>query len=373
MPSLVMLDTMSWCWRKVRSWTTECTPSLLTKFAAEMTGCMVFHFVGSTAPTAAANAVALIVLVYYTAKLSGAHLNPAVTLTFAMLGYTNPVEVVTYWAAQVSGSALGAAWVAALVPGLHAGGDTSTSAVSGCFSPNPAISPVQLLGWEAVCTFCFILPIFSVVWYTQNKSGYGNTGPIMVGLSLFAAASAAGPWTGAALNPARVLGSSVVFSCRGGNSNVPYYIAGELLGASIVPLVIIPYYGISSRMLSEPPSEEEEAPTQRQYSAGAPLRPPALLHVQQQEPQQQEQQVPFHTSRGSDQSGVDALMRQFNFASVSTPPTTLTTSANENVYRCVPARLSLSLSPRNTDGNTEGAISGATDGHRRHSIEVRMV
>jgi hypothetical protein len=65
----------------------------------------------------------------------------------------------------------------------------------------------------------------------------------MVGLSLIANAMAAGPYTGAALNPARVLGSPVVFQCD--NKYLGYYLAGEFLGASLVPVIIAPWYGIS--------------------------------------------------------------------------------------------------------------------------------
>eukprot|EP00798_Chlamydomonas_sp_ICE-L_P019572 gene19570-26256_t len=58
---------------------------------AEFTGSMIFHFIGSASPTPAANGIALIVLVYFTAKISGAHLNPAVSFTFMLLGHTNPL------------------------------------------------------------------------------------------------------------------------------------------------------------------------------------------------------------------------------------------------------------------------------------------
>ena len=234
----------------MRSWVVNSKPSLLTKGAAEFTGCMLFQFIGSVAPTPATNAVALMVLVYYTAKLSGAHLNPALTTTFALLGYTNPAEVLVYWIAQLSGCIAGALWVALLVPGLRVGGDTATSTygeLAGCFAPkSPPLSSLYVFGWEAVGTFCFILPIFSVVWYTQSKSGYGNTGPIIVGLSLYAAATAVGPWTGAALNPARAVASQLVFRCPDAGY-VGYYVAGELLGAAVVPIAVAPWYGMSMR------------------------------------------------------------------------------------------------------------------------------
>lgn len=220
-------------------------PDLYTKFAAEFLGCMMFHFIGSLAPTATANSVALMALVYFTAKLSGAHLNPAISWVFSMLGHTNPLELVVYAAAQVSGAVVGALWLALLVPGHYVASGKHLP-FDGCFVPDARLAPAQVMGFEAVGTFMFVLPVFSVVWYTQHKQGYGTTGPVMVGLSLLAAASAVGGFTGAALNPARALASYAVFGCVPG-ATVGYYVGGQLLGALLATLVIVPWYGISNK------------------------------------------------------------------------------------------------------------------------------
>ena len=211
-------------------------PNLGLRFFAEFSASMIFHFIGSLSPTPYTNGIALIVLVYYSAKISGAHLNPALSLTFTLLGYTNPLEMIVYWIAQFSGCILGAYWIMLLVPNW-----TYLNTNLGCFYPN-GISDVLVFGWEAFCTFTFFVPIFTVVWYTINKTGYGNTGPIIVGLSLIANAYVAGPFTGAALNPARVVGSLIVFKCA--STHYIYYILGEMCGAALVPLCVIPFYGI---------------------------------------------------------------------------------------------------------------------------------
>lgn len=215
---------------------------IFAKFIMECTGCMIFHFVGSVAPNALANAIVLLVLVYYTSKVSGAHLNPAVSLTFTVLGHTTPVEMLIYWAAQILGCIFGALWIACLVPNLSIRGHDAR--YDGCFIPDNRLNRAEIFGWEALCTFNFILPIFAVVWYTEKKSGYGNTGPFIVGMSLLANALACGQWTGGALNPARVLGSPAVFDC-GNTQQIFYYIIGELTGALAASLAIIPWYGIS--------------------------------------------------------------------------------------------------------------------------------
>jgi MIP family channel proteins len=222
------------------------TVELFNRAMVEFTACMIFHFIGSVSPTPLTNGVVLIVLVYYTAKISGAHLNPAVSLTFCLLGHTPPMEILLYWIAQISGCAVGALWVAALVPGLylrHAPAGLYAN-ISGCFTPADSLTKFQVYAWEAVCTTCFIVPIFSVVWYTQNKKGYGNTGPFIVGMSLIANALACGPFTGASLNPARTLGSPIVFDCPY-QKHIWLYVLGEITGGIVATMAIIPWYGIS--------------------------------------------------------------------------------------------------------------------------------
>lgn len=218
---------------------------ILYKFWAEFIGCMMFHFIGSVSGSAWGNGLALIVLIYFTAKVSGSHLNPSVSTTFMLLGHINPAELLIYWCAQIIGCIVGSLWIAALVPQLIIGKtvDASLLPLSGCFIPQDDLSSAQIFGWEALCTFCFITPIFAVVWYTQLKSGYGNTGPFIIGCSLIANALVAGPYTGGALNPARLLASPIVFKCPRDNS-IPFYILGEMTAGITAPLFIIPWYGI---------------------------------------------------------------------------------------------------------------------------------
>lgn len=232
----------------IRKWACEPRPRLASKFAVEFLATAMFHFLGSVSGTALGNGLALMVLVYYTAKTSNAHLNPAISLTFTLLGYTNPLELLVYWIAQICGAAVGALWISVLVPGLGVRGKVDRSlpgpAYDGCFVPRDDLDYRTVFGWEALCTFMFFLPIFTVVWYTLHKKGYGNTGPIVIGLSLMVNALAAGPFTGAALNPARVLGSTIVFECPA-RAYTFYYIMGELFAAAIVPFVVMPWYGIA--------------------------------------------------------------------------------------------------------------------------------
>ena len=164
-----------------------------------------------------------------------------------MLGHIDPVQMLFYWAAQICGCAIGALWIAWLVPSLYVRSsiDRSSPRYDGCFVPDPNLTAVQVFGWEAAGTFCFIVPILAMLHFTVTKTGYGNTGPFLVGISLMAVAMAVAPFTSASLNPARTLGSPIVFNCPD-NDKIVWYILGELAGAAAVPIVVAPYYGISA-------------------------------------------------------------------------------------------------------------------------------
>lgn len=71
--------------------------------------------------------------------------------------------------------------------------------------------------------------------------GAGNIGPFIIGLSLTAAALAGGSYTGAALNPTRVLGASTVYGCDWGNFYI--YILAHLTAAvlsAVWALIVAP-------------------------------------------------------------------------------------------------------------------------------------
>jgi Major intrinsic protein len=67
---------------------------------------------------------------------------------------------------------------------------------------------------------------------------------------------AGGPYSGAALNPARVLGPSLVFHCYW--STVPVYIFAQLLGALVAALATMPLYGFGPWVAGGPAALQPE-------------------------------------------------------------------------------------------------------------------
>ena len=154
------------------------------------------------AAAAVCNGISLAVIIYCIVAQSGGHLNNTVTWSMMLSGHMAFVQGLAYIVCQFVGAIVGAALTRALKP------DTLLN--PGCFGP-VGISHAKLFGMEFMATTLLIVTVYGVA---IAQKGSGNVGPLAIGLSLLATALAIGPYTGAALNTARVLGPSVVYGCQ---------------------------------------------------------------------------------------------------------------------------------------------------------------
>ena len=147
---------------------------------------------------------AVALAVYCSAWLSGAHLNPAVTLGFALLGKTAWGAVPIYWFAQWLGAMAGSflVWITYYA---HWGQTTDPTLKLLCFCTKPAIRhfPGNFLT-ELIATAVLLLGVL-VIYEPHNKMTPA-LGPYMVGIVVFAIGLSLGGPTGYAINPARDLG-----------------------------------------------------------------------------------------------------------------------------------------------------------------------
>jgi MIP family channel proteins len=173
----------------------------------------------SLVSVALAHGLTIAVMVAALGAISGAHFNPAVTFGFLVTGRMRPATGAAYWAAQVAGAALAALLVAALF---------GTKVVSaGTPDLAPGIGTGAGIAVEVVTTFFLVLVVFgSAVDERAPKSVF----PLAIGLTVALDILATGPITGAAMNPARVLGPALA-SNHWGNHLV--YWAGPLLGGAL--------------------------------------------------------------------------------------------------------------------------------------------
>jgi glycerol uptake facilitator protein len=174
----------------------------------------------------------LTVLVYALGKVSGCHINPAVTFALAVTKRFPWREVPTYWGAQLVGGVLGALgiWAVFAQSGIDLGmgqtsfNEDSTSWASAIFA-------------EGIGTFLLMLAIIGIV---DTRSPTEHAG-IVIGGALVAIIMLIGPITGASVNPARAFGPELVSAIGGGETHwgqfVPVYILPGLAGSALAAIV----------------------------------------------------------------------------------------------------------------------------------------
>jgi aquaporin Z len=165
---------------------------------------------------AAAFGLVVMVMIYAVGDVSGAHLNPAVTLGFWIARRMPGREVAPYVAAQVGG-ALIASGLLRLLFGVQAG--------LGATLPTGGVA--QSFALEVVLTFFLMFVILGVTTGSKEK---GALAGVAIGSTVCLAALFAGPICGASMNPARSLAPAVV---SGTLASLWLYLAAPGIGASL--------------------------------------------------------------------------------------------------------------------------------------------
>ena len=154
-------------------------------------------------------ALAVTLAVYSVGSISGAHLNPAVTIGLATIGTFPWSDVPGYIVAQVAGGFLGAivVWLAYLP---HWAATTDGGAKLAVFCTAPAIrNPRANVITEIIGTFVLVLAILAVLSpanLAQGSDWSRGLGPLLVGAIVWSIGLSLGGSTGYAINPARDLG-----------------------------------------------------------------------------------------------------------------------------------------------------------------------
>jgi aquaporin Z len=159
-------------------------------------------------------------------RLSGGHLNPAVTLGFTLQGMVAPFEAVAYPLAQCAGAVLGA------VAAREAWGSSADlpHVVRGVTEPAPGWASVAAIGVEALAVAAILLVAFTVL----SRHSTLRSASLVVPATLVAAVCLLARRTGGGLNPARVLGPDVA---AGRFPAVGVYLVGPLLGAGVASVL----------------------------------------------------------------------------------------------------------------------------------------
>jgi aquaporin NIP len=200
----------------------------MKKLAAEIIGTFALVFAGTGAivinetshgsithaGVALTFGLIVLVMIYTFGDVSGAHLNPAVTLGFFAAGRLPGRDVIPYALAQVIGAMLASALLRGLFPEHATLGATQ-----------PAGSAAQSFVLEVVLTTLLMLVILSVSTGAKEK---GITAGIAIGSVIALEAMFAGPICGASMNPARSLAPAII------SGKIQYlwiYLAAPTVGA----------------------------------------------------------------------------------------------------------------------------------------------
>ncbi|GAB4848906.1 Probable aquaporin NIP5-1 [Ancistrocladus abbreviatus] len=202
--------------------------SLTRKLGAEFVGTFILIFAATAGPivnqkyhgaetligNAACAGLAVMIVILSTGHISGAHLNPSLTIAFAALRHFPWVQVPGYIAAQVSASICASFALKGAFHPFMAGGVTV-----------PSVSTGQAFALEFLITFNLMFVVTAVA---TDSRAVGELAGIAVGATVMLNILVAGPSSGGSMNPVRTLGPAVA---AGNYREVWIYLVAPTIGA----------------------------------------------------------------------------------------------------------------------------------------------
>jgi aquaporin Z len=198
-------------------------------------GMVAAAYPGSISPAMKGAAIGLVIMamILFVGKISGTHMNPAVTLAFAARGDFPWRRVPGYLVVQIGAGFLAAFILVALV---------GVSSSNGGSYPGANTSPLTAMFVEMLLTFGLVSVVMGTASGAQSVGTFAALG---VGGYIGLSAMWAGALSGASMDPARTIGPNIV----GGNIGpIWVYIAGPLLGAALAVVVAYILRGHGGRL-----------------------------------------------------------------------------------------------------------------------------
>ena len=223
--------------------------SLIKKAIAECIGTFVLVFVacgvaaftgGNLVATSLAFGLVIVAMAYSIGRISGCHINPAVSLGCLLTKRMSVVEFLVYICAQIVGGLLGAVALFgfAKLGGAALLGNACTYQVGWNGADLTAGGIVAALLVEIVLTFIFVYVILNV---TAENSGAGKKAGIIIGLTLTLVHLIGINFTGISVNPARSIATAFGDLIFNGNADalaqVWIFIVAPLAGAALAALI----------------------------------------------------------------------------------------------------------------------------------------
>lgn len=203
---------------------------------AEFIGTFALVFIGAGAVAlqegglvgiALAHGLTLLAIAASFGHISGAHINPAVTIAVWLSRGIGTMTAILYIVVQLLGG-VAASYVLIFILGGPLNGLGATTLASGT-------SPIQGLALEALLTFF----LANTVLNTALSGKGGSLAPVAIGLTLTLCILMGGPLTGGSLNPARTLGPAVA---TGNYANLSTYLIGQVAGGIAAAFLYLGFF-----------------------------------------------------------------------------------------------------------------------------------
>jgi MIP family channel proteins len=211
--------------------------AFLQRGIAEFVGTFTLIFVGAGSIIATqggnltaiglAHGLAIGVMASAVGHISGGHFNPAVTLGFVVTRRIEARLAATYWFAQLIGAVLAAFMLTWLLP------QSQVDAVNlGAPAVGNGIGAGSAVVIEAVLTFFLVWVIFATA--ADPRGTFASIAGLAIGLTITLDIYIGGPYTGAAMNPARAFGPDLVQNYW---SDAWVWWVGPLIGGALAALL----------------------------------------------------------------------------------------------------------------------------------------
>ncbi len=247
-------------------------PSIIQRSLAEVLGTFLLVFIGAGTGTsvssllkgnasgglllvALAHGLALLLAVYVVGKISGAHVNPAVSIALLSVGKLAWVDAIYYIISQLIGATLGALGILVVF-----GRSGALAAGLGATTYGSSTNFVQAAAIEAFGAFILVLAIMGTAVDKRAPAGWAG---LAIGFALAAAIIVLGPTTGASVNPARTFGPDIVLTLFGKNGHWDQYLV-YVIGPIVGGIVAAWLYKLIAR-----PEEAERVERQAAAKSGA--------------------------------------------------------------------------------------------------------
>jgi aquaporin TIP len=203
--------------------------SITSGFGLDLTGVALAH------------GLVLAAMIASTAHLGGGWVNPAVSIALWVAGRLTTTRAIVLVVAEVLGAVAAGFLLRYLAPDA-----AFTSASGGTPVVSSAVPAGKAIVIEAACTFFLVFVVFALV--VDGRGSSKTTGAFAVGAAYAFGIMAFGPFTGAALNPARWLGPALA---SGGWDHWYVWIVGPLAGG-IIAAVLYPVVFLRDRYPATP-------------------------------------------------------------------------------------------------------------------------